>query len=61
MYAAAYIPGFAQHPVAYALVGDFLLLSGLLVLGGDFWDKIQALFVHDAEVRFPGPVSGGRE
>jgi hypothetical protein len=23
------------------------------VLGGDFWDKVRALFVHDARALFP--------
>jgi hypothetical protein len=25
-------------------------LISLFVLGGDFWDKVRALFVHDARV-----------
>lgn len=49
IYAAKFIPGFTQHPIYYALGGDLLLLSSLWVLGGDFWDKIRALFVHDAK------------
>ena len=52
IYAADYIPGFSQNPLPYAIGGDFLLLVSLFVLGGDFWDKIRALFVYDAEVRF---------
>ena len=39
-------------PVYYALGGDILFLVGLFVIGGDFWDKIRSLFVHDSEVRF---------
>jgi hypothetical protein len=27
-----------------------LLISSLFVLGGDFWDKVRALFVHAARV-----------
>ena len=53
IYAADYIPGFSQNPLAYAVGGDLLLLVSLFVLGGDFWDKIRSLFVHDAVVRFP--------
>jgi len=52
IYAADYIPGFSQNPLPYAIGGDLLLLVSLFVLGGDFWDKIRALFVHDAEVHF---------
>lgn len=53
IYAADYIPGFSQNPLPYAIGGDLLLLVSLFVLGGDFWDKIRALFVYDAEVHFP--------
>jgi hypothetical protein len=52
IYTAGYIPAFAQNPFPYALGRDLLLLAGLLVLGGDFWDKIRSLFIHNAEVRF---------
>jgi hypothetical protein len=53
IYAADYIPGFSQNPLPYAIGGDLLLLVSLFVLGGDFWDKIRALFVYDVEVHFP--------
>ena len=53
IYAADYIPGYSQNPLPYAIGGDLLLLVSLFVLGGDFWDKIRALFVYDAEVHFP--------
>ena len=46
--------------LAYALVGDLLLLAALLVLGGDFWDKIRALFVYTARVEFQPPTGPGR-
>jgi hypothetical protein len=46
------IPGFLPDPVYYALGGDILFVAGLFVIGGDFWDKIRSLFVHDSEVRF---------
>jgi hypothetical protein len=29
---------------------DLILLTSLFVLGGDFWDKVQALFLYDARV-----------
>jgi hypothetical protein len=58
IYTAGYIPGFAQNPLPYALGGDLLLLASLFVLGGDFWDKIRSLFVHDAEVHFTQPSKG---
>ena len=48
------IPGFADHPTAFAITGDLLFLASLFVLGGNFWDKIRSLFVHGATARFPG-------
>ncbi len=33
-----------QLPLAYAIVGDILFFASFFVLGGDFWDKIRALF-----------------
>ncbi len=51
-YLSGQIPGFLPDPLYYALGGDLLFLAGLFVLGGDFWDKIRSLFVHDSEVRF---------
>ena len=44
------IPGFAQNPLPYAVGGDLILLGSLFVLGGDFWDKIRALFVYSDRV-----------
>ena len=49
-YAPHLIPGYEGHRMAVNLVGDLLLISSLFVLGGDFWDKVRALFVHDARV-----------
>lgn len=51
-YLAHLIPSLEDSLLAYAISGDILLLASLFVLGGNFWDKIHALFFHDAEVRF---------
>ena len=32
---------------------DVVTLASLFVLGGDFWDKVRALFLHDARVGSP--------
>jgi len=47
------IPGYGEHQIAYNLIGDLIWLSSLLVLGGDFWDKVRALFIHRAKAVFP--------
>ncbi len=60
IYTARWIPGFESKPFFFAVGGDLMLLASLFVLGGDFWDKIRSLFIHDAEVRFP-VVSIGKD
>ena len=39
-----------QLPLAYAILGDILFLASFFVLGGDFWDKIRALFDQKAKI-----------
>ena len=41
------------HPRLVAALGDLLLVVSLFVLGGDFWDKLRALFIREARVVFP--------
>lgn len=53
VYVPDLIPGFVDHPTVYALTLDLMLVLSLFVLGGDFWDKFRALFVHGARARFP--------
>ncbi len=55
-YAADLVPGYLGNEFTYAIVGDLLLLAGLFVLGGDFWDKVRALFIHGAKAAFPKPT-----
>ena len=50
-YLSGFVSGLSSHPLPYAIGGDILLLASLFVLGGDFWDKIRSLFIHEAEVR----------
>ena len=52
VYISGFVPGFERSPMIWALAGDILLVTSLFVLGGDFWDKIRALFVHDARANF---------
>ena len=47
-YAGGMIPGYIGNEFAYVVGGDLLLLASLFVLGGDFWDKLRALFIHGA-------------
>lgn len=52
-YVADLVPGYPGNEFTYAVFGDVLLLAGLFVLGGDFWDKLRALFIHGARAVFP--------
>ena len=37
----------------YGAVDDTLFLTGFFVLGGEFWDKVKALFVYEAKAVLP--------
>ncbi len=50
-YGAHLIPGYEAQRFVVSLIGDVMFVASLFVLGGDFWDKIRALFVYDARVR----------
>ena len=39
-------------PAARIAVFDVMLLTSLFVLGGEFWDKLRALFVHESRAEF---------
>ena len=49
-YLLHHIPGYETHRLLVGIVGDLLLISSLFVLGGEFWDKVRALFIKDARV-----------
>ncbi|KPK58530.1 MAG: hypothetical protein AMS21_10570 [Gemmatimonas sp. SG8_38_2] len=51
-YLGHHLPGYEANELVYAVVGDLMLLSSLFVLGGEFWDKLRSLFVHDARAVF---------
>ena len=52
-YLGGVLPGYEGNAVALAIAGDAIWLASLFVLGGDFWDKLRALFVHGAKAVFP--------
>ena len=39
--------------LALAVGGDLVLVVGLFVAGGDFWDKIRGLFLYEARAALP--------
>jgi hypothetical protein len=38
-------------------VWDIVFIASFFVLGGGFWDKLRALFIHGAKVKFPDRVA----
>ena len=55
-YGAHHIPGYESHRFIVSLIGDLMLVASLFVLGGDFWDKVRALFIHSAKVQVNGQL-----
>lgn len=51
-YAPTLFPNLDTHRIAYGLSADGLFVTSLFILGGDFWNKLLALFVHDARAVF---------
>lgn len=47
VYIPQFLPGFQINPLPYAITGDFIFVTSLFVLGGDFWEKLQSLFQHN--------------
>jgi hypothetical protein len=52
-YAPSWLPEDYVMRVWVNLGLDVVTLASLFVLGGDFWDKVRALFFHDARVVSP--------
>lgn len=50
-YGAHRIPGYEAHRFVVSLIGDLMFVASLFVLGGDFWDKIRALFLYGAKAQ----------
>lgn len=44
------IGSYSEFGMYINIGGDILLVTSLFILGGDFWDKIRALFVQDVKV-----------
>ena len=51
-YASTVVEALDEYRIAVGVGGDVLLLVSLFVLGGEFWDKVRALFVHGARAKF---------
>ncbi len=56
-YLSGVVEALGQYRIAVGIGGDVLLLVSLFVLGGEFWDKVRALFVHGARATLPVTVA----
>ena len=52
-YFSRMIPFYQDNLITFSICGDLLFIFSLFVLGGEFWDKLQALFIYDAKVSMP--------
>lgn len=52
-YAPSWLPDSSPWRLWVNLAADAMFLTSLFVLGGDFWDKLRALFVRRARAVFP--------
>ncbi|TIH08189.1 transporter suffix domain-containing protein [Pseudomonas leptonychotis] len=49
-YVDALAPGLRPNSWALQMLGDALLVGSFFVLGGNFWEKLRALFIRSARV-----------
>jgi hypothetical protein len=45
------VPGFPEYRVHMGLAVDLLFVVSFFVLGGEFWEKLRALFLHKAKAQ----------
>jgi hypothetical protein len=49
-YVDQFFPGLRPNIWQLQALGDLMLIASFFVLGGDFWNKIRALFVRTTTV-----------
>ena len=54
-----HLPAFDRYPMFWLIGGDLMFVTSLVVLGGEFWDKLRSLFVHGARAVFPNTDGEG--
>jgi len=55
-YASQFAPDLVKNRFWIDVLMDAMQVASVFVLGGNFWDKLRALFVRDARVIFPDPA-----
>jgi hypothetical protein len=51
-YVVDFNPWMQNNRIIFNVIGDFMFVSSLYILGGNFWDKLRALFQYNAKVQF---------
>ena len=51
-YAPHLLPDTSPERLYVNILADLMFISSLFILGGDFWDKLRALFIFDAKAQF---------
>jgi hypothetical protein len=59
-YLDAYFPGWLPQSTYVALIGHVVFLLSFFILGGEFWDKVRALFQR-SDSPPPSPDEGSRQ
>jgi len=49
-YFTSFLLYYENYRLSIIISGDIMLLISLFVLGGEFWGKLQALFIYKATV-----------
>jgi len=60
-YFGHHLPGYDPRKLIWAVTGDAVFVASFFVLGGEFWGKLRALFVHGARAVFPSTDNGERK
>jgi hypothetical protein len=60
-YAPRWLPDDSPVRLWINISSDLIFIISLFILGGDFWDKLKALFVYDAKADFSGVSSAKTE
>ena len=56
-YMPVFLPDASPARLYVNMCADLMFITSLFVLGGDFWDKLRALFIYDAKAHFNQPNS----
>jgi hypothetical protein len=52
-YSPNVIKGYDENSIVMNVCAEVLFIVTLFVLGGNFWEKLRALFIYDAKVQIP--------